>query len=85
MSSAKTDPFHQAQNKPTMKSFAAAALGALLACTHHAAAFSPAARTKALNNLKEMRMTGAGGAASPDTNYVDGELCVGCNVEPPAR
>ena len=27
-----------------------------------------------LNNLKEMRMAGgAGGAASPDTNYVEGE------------
>ena len=35
-------------------------------------AFSPPSRSRVLNDLKEMRMTGAGGAAQPD-NYVEGE------------
>lgn len=35
-------------------------------------AFSPPSRSRVLNDLKEMRMTGAGGAAQPD-QYVEGE------------
>lgn len=59
-----------------MRSFTAAVLGALLA--GGASAFSPSASraggsSKILANLKEMRMTGAGGAASPDQQYVEGE------------
>jgi hypothetical protein len=56
-----------------MKAFSTLVLGAvLLASQNHAAkAFSPSARSKVLNDLKEMRMTGAGGAASPDY-YVEG-------------
>ena len=57
-----------------MRSFTAVVLGAVLFASQNVAeAFSPAARSKVLNNLKEMRMTGAGGAATPDTNYVEGE------------
>ena len=64
------------QLKPsTMKlAFVAAFFGAL--CSQSASAFSPASRSKVLNNLKEMsmevKMTGAGGAAQPD-QYVEGE------------
>jgi hypothetical protein len=54
--------------------FVAAFFGAI--CAQNAAAFSPASRSKVLNNLKEMsmevKMTGAGGAAQPD-QYVEGE------------
>jgi len=54
--------------------FVATFFGAL--CAQNAAAFSPASRSKVLNNLKEMsmeiKMTGAGGAAQPD-QYVEGE------------
>lgn len=54
--------------------FVAAFFGAL--CSQNANAFSPASRSKVLNNLKEMsmeiKMTGAGGAAQPD-QYVEGE------------
>lgn len=62
-----------------MKSFTAVALGAvLLASQHVAEAFSPASRSKVLQNLQDMRMdlgmTGAGGAATPDSGYVDGEF-----------
>lgn len=53
-------------------SFTALALGALFACSQYAEAFSPAARSRVLSDLKDMRMTGAGGAATPDT-YVEGE------------
>jgi len=62
-----------ADDNPTMKAFSTLVLGAvLLASQNHAAkAFSPSARSKVLNDLKEMRMTGAGGAASPDY-YVEG-------------
>ena len=35
-------------------------------------AFSPPSRSRVLNDLKEMRMTGAGGSAQQD-QYVDGE------------
>ena len=38
-------------------------------------AFSPASRSRVLNDLREMKMTGAGGAAQPD-NYVEGESSV---------
>lgn len=59
--------------------FVAAFLGGL--CAQNAVAFSPASRSKVLNNLKEMsmevKMTGAGGAAQPD-QYVEGE-CVTWN------
>jgi len=59
--------------------FVAAFFGAL--CAQNAAAFSPASRSKVLNNLKEMsmeiKMSGAGGAAQPD-QYVEG-----ANVGPP--
>ena len=40
-------------------------------------AFSPASRSRMLNDLREMKMTGAGGAAQPD-NYVEGESSVMC-------
>jgi len=40
-------------------------------------AFSPPSRSRVLNDLKEMRMTGAGGAAQPD-QYVEG-----ANIGPP--
>ena len=56
-----------------MRAFTTLVLGAvLLASRNGAEAFSPAARTKVLNDLKEMRMSGAGGAAAPDY-YVEGE------------
>ena len=55
-----------------MRAFATAVLAALFAKHNGAEAFSPAAGRKVLNNLKEMQMTGAGGAAQPDT-YVEGE------------
>ena len=46
----------------------------LLAAQHDTAeAFSPSARAKILTDLKEMKMSGAGGAASPDY-YVEGEF-----------
>ena len=58
---------------PTMRAFTTLVLGAvLLASQNGAEAFSPSARTKVLNDLKEMRMSGAGGAAAPDY-YVEGE------------
>ena len=56
-----------------MRAFIALALGAVCACTQYAEAFSPASRSKVLANLQDLRMTGAGGAASPDANYVEGE------------
>ncbi|EJK55685.1 hypothetical protein THAOC_24554 [Thalassiosira oceanica] len=49
----------------------------LAALTVTTDAFSPASRSRVLNDLREMRMTGAGGAASPD--YVEG----GGNIGPP--
>lgn len=56
-----------------MRAFTTLVLGAvLLASPNGAEAFSPAARNKVLNDLKEMRMSGAGGAAAPDY-YVEGE------------
>lgn len=63
------------QGETTMKlAFVAAFFGAI--CAQNAAAFSPASRSKVLNNLKEMsmevKMTGAGGAAQPD-QYVEGK------------
>jgi len=52
--------------------FVASFVGGLLA-TQNAAAFSPpASRSKVLQNLLDIKMTGAGGAATPDT-YVEGE------------
>ena len=67
----------------TMRSFTALVLGAVLGlssqCNNGGVdAFSPSfsqsgGGSKILKNLEEMRMTGAGGAATPDTNYVDGE------------
>lgn len=61
--------------------FVAAFFGAL--CAQNASAFSPASRSKVLNNLKEMsmevKMSGAGGAAQPD-QYVEGE-CDTWNVQ----
>ena len=42
----------------------------LAALTVTTDAFSPASRSRVLNDLREMRMTGAGGAATPD--YVEG-------------
>ena len=59
-----------------MKSYTTLVLGALFASLQNGAeAFSPAASGSSLmlKNLKEMRMTGAGGAASPDDNYYEGE------------
>jgi len=58
-----------------MKAFTAVVLGAVIACTQNVAqAFSPAARrSNILSALENLKMTGAGGAASPDSNYVDGE------------
>eukprot|EP00970_Alexandrium_tamarense_P019445 scaffold14050_cov255-Alexandrium_tamarense.AAC.1 len=44
-----------------------ALFGALLASTLNVDAFSPAARSRVLNNLKEISMSGgAGGAAQPE-------------------
>jgi len=62
-----------------MRAFTTVVLAALFA-SHPGGteAFSPTAGRKALHNLKAMRMTGAGGAASPDSNYVDG-----VNIGPP--
>lgn len=52
-----------------MRSFTALVLGAALACSQYADAFSPAGpKSKILANLKEMRMSGAGGAAQPEYN-----------------
>ena len=59
-----------------MRAFSTLVLGAvaLLAAQHDTAeAFSPSARAKILTDLKEMKMSGAGGAASPDY-YVEGEF-----------
>eukprot|EP00584_Thalassiosira_punctigera_P005506 CAMPEP_0172527776 /NCGR_PEP_ID=MMETSP1067-20121228/2364_1 /TAXON_ID=265564 ORGANISM="Thalassiosira punctigera, Strain Tpunct2005C2" /NCGR_SAMPLE_ID=MMETSP1067 /ASSEMBLY_ACC=CAM_ASM_000444 /LENGTH=264 /DNA_ID=CAMNT_0013311579 /DNA_START=114 /DNA_END=908 /DNA_ORIENTATION=- len=66
-----------------MRAYATLALAALLASLHNGVdAFSPSANTRSgkavLNNLREMRMTGAGGAATPDQNYVEG-----VNIGPP--
>ena len=63
----------------TMKAFSTVVLGAVI-LGKSVEAFSPSARSKILNDLKDMRMdmkdvrmSGAGGAASPDY-YVEGEL-----------
>lgn len=70
----------------TMKGFSTVVLGAVI-LGKSVEAFSPSARSKILNDLKDMRMdvkdmrmdmkdvrmSGAGGAASPDY-YVEGEL-----------
>eukprot|EP00580_Thalassiosira_gravida_P003235 CAMPEP_0201620956 /NCGR_PEP_ID=MMETSP0492-20130828/45486_1 /ASSEMBLY_ACC=CAM_ASM_000837 /TAXON_ID=420259 /ORGANISM="Thalassiosira gravida, Strain GMp14c1" /LENGTH=262 /DNA_ID=CAMNT_0048090323 /DNA_START=37 /DNA_END=825 /DNA_ORIENTATION=+ len=62
-----------------MRAFTSLVLGTLFAsCQNGAEAFSPAARSKVLDNLKEMRMTGAGGAAQPE-QYMEG----GVNIGPP--
>lgn len=56
-----------------MRAFSTLVLGAVLFASQNnsAEAFSPSARAKVLTDLKEMRMSGAGGAASPDY-YVEG-------------
>lgn len=61
-----------------MRAFTTVVLAALFAQQNGAEAFSPAAGRKALRKSKEMRMTGVGGAAQPDSNYVDG-----VNIGPP--
>ena len=48
----------------------------LAALTVTTDAFSPASRSRVLNDLREMRMTGAGGAAQPD--YVEGGELPSC-------
>ena len=56
--------------------FSTLILGAVLFASQNnegVEAFSPPSRSKVLNDLKEMRMTGAGGAAQPDS-YNEGEL-----------
>ena len=55
--------------------FSTLILGAVLFASQNKGveAFSPPSRSKVLNDLKEMRMTGAGGAAQPDS-YNEGEL-----------
>lgn len=56
-----------------MRSFTNFVLGAVIfASLKTVDAFSPSARAKILTDLKEMKMSGAGGAASPDY-YVEGE------------
>jgi hypothetical protein len=56
-----------------MRSFTTLVLGAVLFASRYGVkAFSPATRSKVLNDLKEMRMSGAGGAAAPDY-YTEGE------------
>jgi hypothetical protein len=65
-----------------MRAFSTLVLGAALFASQNysAMAFSPSARAKVLTDLKEMRMTGAGGAASPDY-YVEGErVCFCCSL-----
>ena len=54
--------------------FSTLILGAVLFASQNKGveAFSPPSRSKVLNDLKEMRMTGAGGAAQPDS-YNEGE------------
>ena len=52
--------------------FSTLILGAVLYASQGVEAFSPPSRSKVLNDLKEMRMTGAGGAAQPDS-YNEGE------------
>lgn len=69
-------PSTSTPNERTMRAFSTLVLGAvaLLAAQHDTAeAFSPSARAKILTDLKEMKMSGAGGAASPDY-YVEGEF-----------
>ena len=66
-----------------MRAFTTLVLGVvLLASPNGAEAFLPAARTKVLNDLKEMRMSGAGGAAAPDY-YVEGESSSGLLMSAP--
>ena len=42
-------------------------------------AFSPASRSRVLNDLREMKMAGEGGAAQPD-NYYEGESVMYCQI-----